>query len=103
MNSVKLISRSELYEGMIRPISVNGLELLAICSEGKLFVVENKCGHFGIPLSKGTVANGRIRCPQHGAEFDLQTGAVLNHVVQQCDPIKTFRILEDKDNFSVQI
>jgi 3-phenylpropionate/trans-cinnamate dioxygenase ferredoxin subunit len=59
---------------------------------GSLYGVRNRCPHHGAPLCLGTVrervggAPGRyelagrrvLRCPWHGWEFDLATGACLD-------------------------
>ena len=39
-------------------------------------VLESRCSHRGGPLHEGTVVDGCLECPWHGARFDLDTGAV---------------------------
>jgi nitrite reductase (NADH) small subunit len=43
--------------------------------DGKLFATENRCPHRQGPLSEGLVGNGRVICPLHAHQFDLETGA----------------------------
>ena len=44
--------------------------------EGKISALGTKCSHYGAPLEKGVVANGRVRCPWHGACFNVGTGDI---------------------------
>jgi nitrite reductase/ring-hydroxylating ferredoxin subunit len=39
-------------------------------------VLESRCSHRGGPLHEGTVVDGCVECPWHGARFDLDTGDV---------------------------
>jgi len=49
---------------------------LLIRQDGKLHALSNKCTHYGAPLVKGCLGNGRIRCPWHGACFNIKTGDI---------------------------
>ena len=44
--------------------------------DGAVRCIDNECPHVGSPLSRGTVADGRVVCPSHGWTFDLTTGAL---------------------------
>ena len=46
-------------------------------SDGELAALADACPHRAVPLSLGTVAAGRLRCPYHGLEFD--GGGVCRH------------------------
>ena len=59
-------------------VTVNGISILIINDDGRLFAVENRCSHAGKPLEKGMIENGVIRCPYHGAEFRLDSGEPLS-------------------------
>ena len=45
-------------------------------SEG-FFALENRCSHAEVALAGGTIADGTITCPRHGARFSLRTGEPL--------------------------
>ena len=88
-----LAARADLFDGYRQVFKVEGIAVLVVQTEGKIFAVENKCGHFGIGLDTGRVLGTRIQCSHHGAEFDLSSGQVTNHVVAQCDALRTFPVV----------
>uniref|UniRef100_A0A3Q3WDG6 Rieske domain-containing protein n=1 Tax=Mola mola TaxID=94237 RepID=A0A3Q3WDG6_MOLML len=47
--------------------------LLTRC-EGKYSAIGNQCTHYGAPLSKGAITGHTVRCPWHGACFNIHTG-----------------------------
>ena len=49
---------------------------LLIRQEGKLHAIGSKCTHYGAPLVKGCLGNGRVRCPWHGACFNITSGDI---------------------------
>ena len=55
--------------------------------------LENKCGHFGVALEKGELTENSIICSEHGIEFDLLTGNVMNNHWDDCDAVNVFKIV----------
>jgi nitrite reductase/ring-hydroxylating ferredoxin subunit len=41
------------------------------------YEVPARCPHLGGPLSRGTLTGPFLRCPWHGATFDIRTGSRL--------------------------
>lgn len=72
--------------------SLNERTFLLIAHQGKYHVIENKCGHFGVPLSDGKIRENEIVCAEHGISFDLDTGEVVNRPYENCDPLKVLAI-----------
>jgi DMSO/TMAO reductase YedYZ molybdopterin-dependent catalytic subunit/nitrite reductase/ring-hydroxylating ferredoxin subunit len=58
---------------------VNGSEILLVDFAGKILAVEPICTHLGSDLSQGRCNPdaGTIKCPLHGAVFDVATGKCL--------------------------
>ena len=65
----RLVTRADLFDGYKQAFIVNGTAVLLVQTEGKIYAVENKCGHFGIALDTGRVIGARIQCSQHGASL----------------------------------
>lgn len=49
---------------------------LLVRENGEYSAVGHKCTHFGAPLAKGDLCEGRVRCPWHGACFNIKTGDI---------------------------
>jgi len=52
-----------------------------------LHVLESRCTHRGGPLHEGTVVDGCLECPWHGARFDLATGRVRRGPATAPEPV----------------
>jgi len=74
MSLVKVASITELNHGEKKKVVVNGREILLSNIDGTYYAIPNKCTHLGGSLSEGTLAEGIITCPRHGAKFDVKTG-----------------------------
>lgn len=51
-------------------------KVLLVRQNGKLNALGTKCSHYGAPLDKGALGEGRIRCQWHGACFNITTGDI---------------------------
>lgn len=65
---------AELPVGSQRCVSVVGVHILLCHTETGIYALENKCPHVGMPLQGGVITNDVLRCPAHGATFDVATG-----------------------------
>lgn len=90
----RLANPEAIGEGVISPLAVAGRALLLIRQQGVLHCLENRCGHFGLPLADGSLRPGVILCRQHGISFSLASGAVVNRPWENCDPVRVFPVLE---------
>ncbi len=73
-----LIKLHFLHEGFYQVFSVANTQVVVTCDNGKHHLFINRCPHMGKPLTNATVRGGVLRCPSHGAEFDLASGAGVN-------------------------
>lgn len=51
-------------------------KVLLIKQAGQIHAIGHKCSHYGAPLVNGALGDGRVRCPWHGACFNIKTGDI---------------------------
>ncbi|MCL5429973.1 MAG: Rieske 2Fe-2S domain-containing protein [Candidatus Marsarchaeota archaeon] len=77
MANVKLnIKKAELKEGKQVKVTANGKDVLLALINGEIYAIDDICSHRGGPLHKGLLDGFNIKCPWHGAIFDVRTGNV---------------------------
>ncbi|WP_090703822.1 Rieske (2Fe-2S) protein [Daejeonella rubra] len=75
MNWIKIFPLSILSaEDFLKKIDISGKKLCVVKTEEKFYAIQNKCPHAGAELSNGWCTKGKIICPYHRQEFDLETG-----------------------------
>jgi len=87
-------------DGEIRPFLVDERSLLLIRQQGRLYCIENRCGHFGAPLAGGKLEDGAIRCSLHQIAFSLESGEVVTKTNNRCSPIAVYSV-EEQDSEAV--
>ena len=75
---VSVCQVSDLEVGEMRQFSVAGKEILLAKTESGISAIAAHCSHYGAPLAKGILHNGRIVCPWHNACFSADTGTHLS-------------------------
>ena len=80
-----------LGEGETTRVRIGAQEVLVACVEGQFYAVSAVCPHAGQLLARGRLQGGEIRCPAHGAAFDLRTGTCTAGPAQS--PIACFPVL----------
>ncbi|KAL6426419.1 hypothetical protein ACFW04_009121 [Cataglyphis niger] len=66
-------------EMKLLPLGDTKNKILLIKQKGKLHAIGNKCTHYGALLHTGALGEGRIRCPWHGACFNIKTGDIEDY------------------------
>ena len=77
MGRVRVAVLADLPTGRSRRVHVQGRVLALVNVGGTVFAIDDRCPHEGGLLSRGRVEAGTVRCPVHGACFDLATGGAL--------------------------
>ena len=71
----KLGSVDEVAPGEIQQFLVDD-RFVALCNvEGEFHAFEDVCTHQFTHLSEGEFTDSEVKCPLHGAKFDVKTGA----------------------------
>lgn len=97
----RVASIGDVPAGAVKVVEAAGRSL-ALCNlDGSFYAVDNLCTHDGGPLGEGTLYNGTVECPRHGARFDVQTGAVK--ALPAVRPVRTYSVQVDGDEVSVDV
>ena len=71
----KLASVDEVRHGEIKQYIVED-RFVALCNvDGEFHAFEDVCTHQFTHLSEGEFTDSEVKCPLHGAKFDVETGA----------------------------
>uniref|UniRef100_A0A6P4ESY0 Apoptosis-inducing factor 3-like n=1 Tax=Drosophila rhopaloa TaxID=1041015 RepID=A0A6P4ESY0_DRORH len=76
---VAVCHKSDLQDNEMRQVVFNeNTTILLVKQNDILRAVGGTCPHRGASLSKGVLSRNRVRCPWHGACFNLETGDIEN-------------------------
>jgi nitrite reductase/ring-hydroxylating ferredoxin subunit len=70
---------ADIKEGRLKGFVADGRKYVAGRYKGQLFAMDGKCSHAGFDLIYGTVRDGMVICPAHGASFDVSDGKKVAH------------------------
>ena len=84
----------EIAEGTSRVVYLNGQQVALFYTGGRFYAIGNRCSHARGPLSEGelSICDGVcvVTCPWHFAQYDLETGKVVDGVASA--PVPTYRV-----------
>lgn len=76
-SSPRRVRATEIPEGGLGTTKLGEQEILLAKVEGKIYAMDNACGHLGYPLNEGRLDGHRVTCIWHFASFDVRTGEVV--------------------------
>ncbi|XP_011684461.1 PREDICTED: apoptosis-inducing factor 3-like isoform X2 [Wasmannia auropunctata] len=76
------------------PLGDNG-KILLVKQNGELHAIGTKCTHYGALLHTGALGEGRVRCPWHGACFNIKTGDIEDY--PGLDSLPCYKVRVDED------
>ncbi|KAH8416834.1 hypothetical protein KR222_006983 [Zaprionus bogoriensis] len=75
--AVAVCKATDLEENEMKQLDfMEDTSILLVKQNGRFQAVGSKCTHYGAPMHTGALGAGRVRCPWHGACFDLATGDI---------------------------
>ncbi|XP_061907222.1 apoptosis-inducing factor 3 isoform X2 [Entelurus aequoreus] len=90
----------DLENGQMREVDLGSGRALLIKQHGEFSALGHKCPHYGAPLVKGVLSKGHVRCPWHGACFNIATGDIEDFPGLDCLP--TFQVRVEKDKVIIR-
>lgn len=91
---------NEIGENEMKAFEVDGGKVLLVKQKGNLSAIGNKCSHYGALLSTGALGDGRVRCPWHGACFNIVTGDIEDFPGQ--DSLPCFKVTVESGRVKVR-
>lgn len=70
---------TDLKDGEMKAVMVGEAKVLLVRARGQYTAIGSKCTHYGAPLIKGVLEGNRVRCPFHGACFNVHTGDIEDY------------------------
>ena len=102
MAFVKVGTKSDVTPGEVKEFEVNGTSIVVANIDGeKICAIANLCTHDNGPLGEGTLADGLIECPRHGARFDACSGAVK--ALPAVRPVKAYTVQVEGNDILVDV
>ena len=71
---VAIRAAADLPTGERLFLEIDGLPIVVFNLAGEYFAIDDVCTHDDGPLGEGELEDHQVRCPRHGATFDLRTG-----------------------------
>ncbi|CAI4222692.1 unnamed protein product [Auanema sp. JU1783] len=87
---------SDLPNGAKKLYEVREKKILVVNDNNKYYATSGLCSHYNFPLDKGFYHNGKIRCPLHGACFNMKTGDIEDY--PGFDNLHAFEVRKIDDN-----
>jgi 3-phenylpropionate/trans-cinnamate dioxygenase ferredoxin subunit len=111
---VEVAKSTELAEGTMKEVSVQGREILLARVGDKYYAADNRCPHMSGKLSQGKLEGTIVTCPLHGSQFDLSNGQVVrwlkggplsavSKAVKRPKPLIVYNVKVEDDRVLVEI
>lgn len=73
-----ICNTTEIPPGEYRSFEVEDIPVLVFHLDDGFYALEDRCTHDDAELDGGLVENGCIKCPRHGACFDIKSGDAMS-------------------------
>ena len=76
---IKVATVDEVPVNGSKLVEIDFVRIALFNLNGEFYAIEDVCTHDGGPLVEGESVNGHeVKCPRHGARFDIRTGEALS-------------------------
>jgi 3-phenylpropionate/trans-cinnamate dioxygenase ferredoxin component len=99
MGKVKVCETSDVPQGKLHKVSIEGKEILLVNLDGNYYAMDDTCTHAGASLSDGKLDGAVVTCDWHGAQFNCKTGT-LEKFPAKINNLKSYNVsVESTDLF----
>lgn len=105
----KLCAVSEFPSEGRQSFKINGKDIAVFLIDGKYYAIQRKCTHMGGSLLKGKLEGKTIKCPLHGAVYNLETGELLQQVgtlagmLKKAKNAEVFNVAEENKQLFIEL
>ncbi|KAJ7995655.1 hypothetical protein DPEC_G00246830 [Dallia pectoralis] len=92
---------SDLQDGQMKEVKVEEQKILLVRTQGQYSAMGSRCSHYGAPLIKGALFGDRVRCPFHGACYNVKSGDIEDYPGLDCLPTYKVKVEDGKVYVSV--
>ena len=93
---VAVARTGEIPPGGVKIVRLGDVPVAIFHLEDGFYAIEDVCTHDGGPVAEGSLEDGVIECPRHGARFDVRTGAVRRFPATSPVPTYAVRVVGDE-------
>lgn len=98
---IAVAQRSDLPEGAVRTVEVDGRPVALFHVGGALYAIDDTCPHMGGSLSEGEVEGDEVTCPWHAARFSLRTGEALSPPADEA--VACYKVRAEGDAIEIEV
>ncbi|MFI5797826.1 Rieske 2Fe-2S domain-containing protein [Streptomyces sp. NPDC051677] len=80
-------AESDLADELPLRVTADGVPVVLVRHDGRLYALSATCTHAGGPLDEGGLDDGCLRCPWHGSTFRLADGEVVRGPASVAQPL----------------
>lgn len=93
---------SDLSDGKLHKVSVDGKDILVVNIDGNYYAMDDTCTHAGASLSEGKIDGSIVTCGWHGAQFNCKTGN-LEKFPAKINNLQSYKVLVDSDDVVIEV
>ena len=79
----RVAALTDLPPGTMRCVTIRGHDVLIANAGGEVLATDDTCTHEDASLASGVLKDTVVRCPLHGATFNLRDGAPLDEPAEE--------------------
>ena len=93
---------SELEEGQIRGVTIDGDSIALYRIDGQVFATTDTCSHQKCSIEEfGTIVGEEVECMCHLARFNIKTGQATRPPALK--PLKTYQVKVEGENVLIEL
>ena len=79
----RTVALTDIPPGSMRCVTIRRRDVLIANVDGEVLAADDTCTHEDASLSCGVLEGSIVRCPLHGATYDLRDGAPLDEPAEE--------------------